>query len=194
MEINSIEYNDKSIKYLKQKIILYFVFLVLFSALFVTSVTLLVLLITNNIKEFLSYIVVIFQMLGNGLYVFTCIATILQTKKLFNRINAEGSFTVPVNPSIKVNYNKKITTMALVYLICAVVLLIATIGSIVMLCLTFSITMLAEVLFMVLILCFAVLITISTTIEDTRIKVTLVTSKANINESETDNNKKDTTN
>ena len=177
MEINKLEYSDESIKYLKQKLILYFVFLCLFTALFVTSLTVMIMLFVKDVKEVLTYFVVVFQLLGNGLYVFASFATIKQTRGLISRINAEHKFEVILNMPIKVDYNKNITSMALIYFICAGVIFLATIGSIVMLCLTFSISMLAEVLFMVLILCFAVLIAIATTIDDVRIKVELVSSK-----------------
>lgn len=190
MELNSIEYNSNSIKYLNQKKILNLVFSVIFALLTLSSIAVFVLLIVYGIKEFAPYLLIVVQILASALYIFTCIITHKETQKQIDRINKEGSFVENFNQPIKIDYNKKYSNTAILYIVCACILTVFTAFCIVALCLTFSLATLVDVMFMVLILCFSVFMAITTKIDDTRIKVNHLTSKVSEKENTDKNNKK----
>lgn len=188
MELNSIEYNSNSIKYLTQKKILNAIFSVIFAFLTLASIAVFVLLIVYNVKEFAPYLLIVVQILASALYIFTCIITHKETQKQIERINKEGSFVEKFNQPIKIDYNKKYSNTAILYIVCACILIVFTAFCIVALCLTFSLTTLVDVMFMVLILCFSIFMAITTQIDDTRIKINHITSK--VSEKENIDNKK----
>lgn len=188
MELNSIEYNSNSIKYLNQKKILNAIFSAIFAFLTLASIAVFVLLIVYNVKEFAPYLLIVVQILASALYIFTCIITHKETQKQIERINKEGSFVEKFNQQIKIDYNKKYSNTAILYIVCACILIVFTSFCIVALCLTFSLTTLVDVMFMVLILCFSIFMAITTQIDDTRIKINHLTSK--VSEKENIDNKK----
>lgn len=177
MELNSIEYNSNSIKYLNQKKILNAIFSVIFAFLTLASIAVFVLLIVYNVKEFAPYLLIVVQILASALYIFTCIITHKETQKQIEKINKEGSFVEKFNQPIKIDYNKKYSNTEILYIVCACILTVFTAFCIVALCLTFSLSTLVDVMFMVLILCFSIFMAITTQIDDTRIKINHITSK-----------------
>lgn len=188
MELNSIEYNSNSIKYLNQKKILNAIFSVIFALLTLASIAVFVLLIVYGIKEFAPYLLIVVQILASALYISTCIITYRETQKQIDRINKEGSFVENFNQPIKIDYNKKYSNTVLLYIVCACILTVFTVFCIVALCMTFSLTTLVDVMFMILILCFSIFMAITTKIDDIRIKINHLTSK--VSEKENTDNKK----
>lgn len=172
MELKVMEYDTSSIRYLNQKKSLNIVFLLLFVASFVASIVVFAMLFGKGI-EFAIFLISGAQILASGIYIFTCIAVVKDCNRLLESIVQNGTFREELPVPYKIDINKKISNMAIVYILCSIVVSVATIFCIVALCLTYSLTMLAEVLFMGLILLFALLMSISTVIDDNRVKAML---------------------
>lgn len=172
MELNVMEYNTTSIRYLNQKKTLNIIFLFLFAVSMIASGMVFFMLFKHDVQISI-YLITIAQIAASLIYIVTCIAIAKDCDRLLNAIVEKGSFKEDLDTPYKIDLSRKISKMAIVYFVCAGAILVATIFCVMALILTFSISMLAEVLFMVLILLFALLMSISTIIEDNRIKATL---------------------
>lgn len=177
MEINSVEFNENSKKYIVQKSISNLVFSVLFGLLVIASIVVAVLLFTNKVDSVGSYILIFVLILAGTFYTLNCLYVVLDNKKILNKIEKEGSFVVKLKAPIKLNFEKKLTPLTLVYLVCAILVFMILVASIVFVSLTFSFEILCDILFMLLILFFATLITVNNILDDTRIKINYITSQ-----------------
>ena len=169
MELKVMEYDTTSIRYLNQKKTLNAVFLLLFTMSLVASVIVFGMLFGEDVKISI-YLITAAQIIASGIYMVTCVAIIKDCNRLLDAIVQNGTYKEEIPAPYKIDLDKKISSMALLYMLCAVVIFAATVFCIVALILTFTMTMLAEVLFTILILLFALLMSITTIIDDNRIK------------------------
>lgn len=170
MELKVMEYDTTSIRYLNQKKTLNTVFLFLFALSLVASIGVFVLLFREDVQISI-YLLTGAQIIASAIYIVTCVAIIKDCNRILEAIvQNNGNYKEQLQVPYKIDIDKNISGMALLYLLCAVVIFAATVFCVVALILTFTITMLAEVLFTILILMFALLMSFSTIIDDNRIK------------------------
>lgn len=169
MELKVMEYDTTSIRYLNQKKNLNIAFFFLFALSLIASAWVFCLLFKEEVNISI-YLITVAQIIASAIYMVTCIAIVKDCNRLLEAIVQTGTYKEEIPVPYKIDLNKKISNMALLYMLCAAVIFAATVFCVVALILTFTITMLAEVLFTILILLFALLMSITTIIEDNRIK------------------------
>lgn len=166
MKIDSIVYTKDNIKSLNIKKCVMLAYIVLFGVLFLSSITVFTFLCIKNNKDILSFLICCFSILISAFYVVTNVFNIKKINILNKMLQKQGKYEQKLNTPLNVNENSKLSTTAIIFIVCDALILLATITSIVFLCLEFSFKVLAETLFMVLILSYSSQALITTLIED----------------------------
>lgn len=166
MKIESVVYTKENVKSLNIKKYLMLAYIILFGILFLSSITIFTLLCIRGVKDILSYLVCCFSILISVFYVVTNVFNIKKINILNKMLQKHGKYEQKLNNPLNINENSKLSTTAIIFIVCDALILLATITSVVFLCLEFSLEVLAETLFMVLILSYSSQSLITTLMED----------------------------
>ena len=166
MTIDSIIYTKDNIKSLNMKKCIMIAYTVLFGLLLASSVTIFTFLFIYSKKDILSFLLCGFSIMICSLYI---VANVMNIKKIIilnKNLLTKEKYEQTLKEPLKINEKSKLSTSAIVFIVCVSLILIATVASFVFLCLDFSFEILAETLFMVLILGYSSQTLITTLFED----------------------------
>ncbi len=166
MNIESVVYTKENIKSMNAKKYVLLAYIVLFSIMLLASTTIFIFLFLRGRKDILSFLLCCFSIIISVFYVVANVINIKKINILNKMLQTQDKYEQKLNNSLKVNEKSILSTTAIIFIVCNVLILLATITSVIFLCLEFSLEMLAETLFMVLILGYSSQTLITTIIED----------------------------
>ena len=166
MNIESIVYTKDSIKSLNAKKYVMIGYIVLFALLFVASIVVSTFLFMRAKKDILSFVICCLLFCISVLYIVANSFNIKKICVLNKNLRKVELYEQKLKTPLKINEKSKLSSTAIMFIVSVSLILLASIVSVVFLCLEFSLEMLAETLFMILILGYSSQTLCTTLIED----------------------------
>lgn len=155
MELNNLVFDKYSVSGLRKKVVVSSIYLAIFVVLFALSIVLFVASFMRAVNDTLNFVLVVFLILANALYVANCIILIVKTNKTIKLICEKGNITQKLKTPLKIDLNKKFSSLEILYIVYDVIIAFATIFTIIALCLNFEFGLLSNLGLMILILTFS---------------------------------------
>ena len=165
MELNNLVFDKYSVSGLKKKLIVYSISLTIFVVLFMLSVALFIASFMRAVNDTLNFVLVMFLILANILYIVSFIIMIVKTKKITNKVNKGETVTQKLQKPIKLDLDKKFSTLEIIFIVCDAIIALGTIFTIISLCIYFKFELLANLGLMLLIFTYSISYTILMLIE-----------------------------
>ena len=150
MELNNLVFDKYSVRGLRKKVVVSSIYLAIFVVLFALSIVLFVASFMRAVNDTLNFVLVVFLILANALYVANCIILIVKTNKTIKLICEKGNITQKLKTPLKIDLNKKFSSLEILYIVCDVIIAFATIFTIIALCLNFEFGLLSNLGLMIL--------------------------------------------